>query len=42
MKKMLMTAAGLGIAYLMRNKSARDKLINKVQSFTNKSKHPQI
>jgi hypothetical protein len=31
-KKLMMTAIGLGAAYLMKNKDARDKLINFVQS----------
>lgn len=34
MNKMAMTALGLGAAYLMRNKNARDKIMKQVQSFT--------
>ena len=34
MNKMAMTALGLGAAYLMRNKGARDKLMKQVESFT--------
>lgn len=33
MQKMAMAALGLGAAYLMRNKSARDKLMKQVESF---------
>jgi len=32
--KMAMTALGLGAAYLMRNKDARNKLMKQVESFT--------
>lgn len=32
--KMAMTALGLGAAYLMRNKNARNKLMKQVESFT--------
>ena len=35
--KMTMTALGLGAAYLMRNKNARDKLMKQVESFTGMS-----
>ncbi|MFC0330647.1 hypothetical protein ACFOLF_03035 [Paenibacillus sepulcri] len=42
MKKVLMTAAGLGIVYLMRNKEAREKLMHRVQSFADRAKHPHI
>lgn len=35
--KMAMTALGLGAAYLMRNKNARDKLMKQVESFTGMS-----
>jgi hypothetical protein len=39
-KKMLMTTVGLGVAYLMRNKDSRDKLMNQVQSLgTSKKKN---
>ncbi|MBE1556274.1 hypothetical protein [Sporosarcina limicola] len=34
MNKMAMAALGLGAAYLMRNKGARDKLMKQVESFT--------
>ena len=34
MNRMAMTALGLGAAYLMRNKGARDKLMKQVESFT--------
>lgn len=32
--KMAMTALGLGAAFLMRNKNARDKLMKQVESLT--------
>ncbi|CAM4521585.1 hypothetical protein FHS16_006326 [Paenibacillus endophyticus] len=35
-KKVLITAIGMGVTYLMKNKGARDKLKNAVQSFTKK------
>jgi hypothetical protein len=41
MNKLLMTAVGLGVTYLWKNKDARQKLINKIQTFTSKTK-PQI
>ncbi|MEK4405803.1 MULTISPECIES: hypothetical protein [Sporosarcina] len=34
MNKMAVTALGLGAAYLMRNKDARNKLMKQVESFT--------
>ncbi|MCG7334804.1 hypothetical protein MHZ95_05910 [Sporosarcina sp. ACRSM] len=34
MNKMAMAALGLGAAYLMRNKNARDKLMKQVESLT--------
>ncbi|CAM3238707.1 hypothetical protein FITA111629_11765 [Filibacter tadaridae] len=34
MNKITMAALGLGAAYLMRNKDARDKLMKQVESFT--------
>ncbi|WP_419880629.1 hypothetical protein ACN6MY_13345 [Peribacillus sp. B-H-3] len=34
-KNMLMSAAALGAVYLLRNKDARDKLINGVQNYIN-------
>lgn len=34
MNKMAMTVLGLGAAYLMRNKNARDKLMQQLDSFT--------
>lgn len=34
MNKLTMTALGLGAAYLMRNKNARDKLMKQVESLT--------
>lgn len=37
MNKMALTALGLGAAYLMRNKNARDKLMKQVESFTGMS-----
>lgn len=41
---MLMTAIGLGAAYLMKNKDARDKLLSQVQNMkgqlTSKQKSP--
>lgn len=36
-KKMLFTAIGMGVTYLMKNKDARDKLKHAVQSFTKKN-----
>lgn len=33
MNKMAMAALGLGAAYLMRNKNARDKLMKQFESF---------
>ena len=39
MNKMAMTALGLGAAYLMRNKGARDKLMKQVESFTGPMKN---
>jgi hypothetical protein len=38
MRKALLTAIGLGAAYLYKNPQVRQKLMNKLQSFTNKSK----
>ena len=35
--KMALTALGLGAAYLMRNKNARDKLMKQFESFTGMS-----
>lgn len=37
-KKTLFTTAALGAAYLLKNKGARDKVMNTIQSFTSKSK----
>ncbi|WP_281286037.1 hypothetical protein [Paenibacillus sinopodophylli] len=37
-KNMLITAIGMGVTYLMKNKAARDKLKNAVQSFTQKKR----
>lgn len=37
MNKMAFTALGLGAAYLMRNKNARNKLMRQVESFTGMS-----
>ncbi|WP_172794024.1 hypothetical protein [Sporosarcina sp. HYO08] len=34
MSKMAMAALGLGAAYLMRNKNARDKLMKQIEAFT--------
>lgn len=35
MNKMAMAALGLGVAYLMRNKEARDKLMQQFSSMAN-------
>lgn len=37
-KKMLFTAIGMGVTYLMKNKDARQKLMNTLQSFTKKNR----
>lgn len=37
-KKTLFTTAALGAAYLLKNKGARDKVMNTIQSFTSQSK----
>ena len=37
MKKIAMTALGLGAAYLMRNKDARDKLLKQFESLAPKN-----
>lgn len=37
MNKMTLTALGLGAAYLVRNKNARDKLMKQVETFTGMS-----
>ncbi|WP_274520990.1 hypothetical protein [Neobacillus niacini] len=36
--RLLMTTAALGAAYLLRNDKARKKLVNQLQSFTDKSR----
>ncbi|MCA0757169.1 hypothetical protein KP806_19070 [Paenibacillus sp. N4] len=36
--KMLLSAIGMGVTYLMRNKHARNKVIGTVKSFFNKQK----
>jgi hypothetical protein len=41
-KKLLMSAVGAGIVYLIKNKGARDSLIQKAQSYTRKTKQPQM
>lgn len=38
MNKMAMAALGLGAAYLMRNKNARDKLMKQIETFTGMNK----
>ncbi|NHN34598.1 hypothetical protein [Paenibacillus agricola] len=38
MKKALLTAVGLGAAYLYKNPQVRQKLMSKVQSFMSQSK----
>lgn len=38
--KMLMTALGLGAAYLMRNKESRDKLKGQFNDFAGTTKNP--
>lgn len=37
-KKLMMTTVTLGAAYLLRNKDARQKLMNQFQSLANKRK----
>lgn len=37
-KRMLMSALGMGAAYLLRNREAREKLFRSVQSFVGKTK----
>lgn len=37
MNKMAIATLGLGAAYLMRNKDARDKLMKQLESFTGMS-----
>ncbi|MEC0181085.1 hypothetical protein P4H61_06190 [Paenibacillus peoriae] len=37
-KKWVVAALGIGVTYLMRNKGARDKVLNKVQTFVNRAK----
>ncbi|WP_339316929.1 hypothetical protein [Paenibacillus sp. FSL R10-2734] len=41
-KKTLFTTAALGVAYLLKNKGTRDKIMNSVQSFTSQSKAKKI
>ncbi|MGE6226898.1 hypothetical protein [Paenibacillus chitinolyticus] len=40
-KKMMFTAIGLGAAYLLRNKDARQKLKDQFQSFAGSAKSQQ-
>ncbi|MDQ0495111.1 MULTISPECIES: hypothetical protein [Paenibacillus] len=37
-KKWVIAALGMGVTYLMRNKGARDKMLNKVQTFVSRAK----
>ncbi|WHY20675.1 hypothetical protein QNH28_06690 [Paenibacillus sp. G2S3] len=37
-KKKFFTTAALGVAYLLKNKGTRDKIMNGIQSFTAQSK----
>lgn len=37
-KKTFFTTAALGVAYLLKNKGTRDKIMNSIQSFTSQSK----
>jgi hypothetical protein len=37
-KKTFLTTAALGVAYLLKNKGTRDKIMNSIQSFTSQSK----
>ena len=41
-KKLLMSAIGAGIVYLIKNKGARDSLIQKAQSYSRRLKEPQM
>ncbi|MGG4220959.1 hypothetical protein ABEW32_22370 [Paenibacillus jamilae] len=37
-KKWVVAALGMGVTYLMKNKDARDKLLDKVQTMVNRAK----
>jgi len=37
-KKLLITAIGAGVTYLMKNKDARDKLVHTLQNFRKKNR----
>jgi hypothetical protein len=37
-KKLVLAALGIGATYLMKNKGARDKLFNKMQTFIGRAK----
>ncbi|WP_268760183.1 hypothetical protein [Bacillus sp. FJAT-28004] len=37
-KKLLLTAIGAGVTYLMKNKDARDKLVHTLQNFRKKNR----
>ncbi|WP_197479878.1 hypothetical protein [Paenibacillus swuensis] len=39
-RRLLMSALGMGVTYLMNNKGARDKLFGAVRNFMSKSKQP--
>ncbi|WP_268747755.1 hypothetical protein [Cohnella kolymensis] len=41
-KTLIMTAVGMGVRYLMRNKPVRDKLIRTLQSFTRGTNQRQM
>ncbi|HUC92760.1 MAG TPA: hypothetical protein VMS09_12110 [Paenibacillus sp.] len=41
MRKALFTALGMGAAYLMRNKSARQRLMSQIQSFAGRNRTPR-
>ncbi|WP_197028425.1 hypothetical protein [Bacillus sp. EB01] len=41
-KKMVMTTVGLGLAYLMRNKDSRDKLMGQMKSLGTSKKKNQV
>lgn len=40
-RKLLMSAVGAGIVYLIKNKGARDSLVQKAQSYSRRIKQPQ-
>ncbi|WP_187644830.1 MULTISPECIES: hypothetical protein [Paenibacillus] len=37
-KKWVVAVLGMGVTYLMKNKGARDKVLNKVQTIVNRAK----